>query len=73
MQGKKKHTKYIKATNDSDQLLRALNNIIKQGLCDEYKSVLHSADAFIMLNLHTILSVETRLCFLQREQDSISD
>ncbi len=39
MQSKRKFTKYLRAKNDSDQLLRALNNFIKIGLGGDYKPV----------------------------------
>ncbi len=39
MQSNRKFTKCLRAKNDSDQLLRALNNLIKIRLGGDYKSV----------------------------------
>ena len=77
MQSEIKLTKYLKAKDDSDSLQRALNNLnlIIQGLGDDYKSVVYLAEAFklVILNLHTIPSIETLLRLFQREQDNIND
>ncbi len=63
----------MKAKDDNDQLRRGLNNLIKQGLGDECKSVTDLAEALIILNINTIPSKETLMRFLQNEQDSIND
>ena len=72
MQGDRKFTKYLKAKDDSDQLRRALNNLIKLGLGGEYKPVVALTEALIILNLNTIPSRGILLCFLQREKASIN-
>ena len=51
MQSEKTFTKYLKAQDDSDQLRRALTNLIKQGVGGDYKPVVALAEALIMLNL----------------------
>ena len=71
MQSDKKITKYLKAKDDNDQLRRGLNNLIKQGLSDEYQLVTDLAEALIILNIDTMPSEETLLRFRQNEQDSI--
>jgi hypothetical protein len=58
--------------DDSDQLRRALNNLIKLGLCSDYTPVVVLAEALIILNLNSILPVDTLLCFLQKVQASIN-
>ena len=72
MQSEKKFTKYLKAKDDNDQLRRGLNNLIKQGLGNDYKSVIYLAEALIILGINTIPSKETLMHFLEREQDSIN-
>jgi hypothetical protein len=72
MQGERKFTKYIKVKDHSDQLQRALNNLIKLGLGGEYKQVVALSEALIILNLNTIPSLGILLCFLQREKASIN-
>ncbi len=59
MQSEKKFTKYLKAKDDNDQLRRGLNNLIKQGLGNDYKSVTYLAEALIILGINTITSKET--------------
>ncbi len=72
MKSEKKFTKYMKAGDYQDQLRRGLNNLIKQGLGGEYKSVTDLAEALILLNINTLPSQETLMCFLQDGQDSIN-
>ncbi len=75
MQSEKKYTKYLKANDDSEQLQRALNYLIilglgvdyKSGLGGDYNPVVESAEALSILDFDTFLSVDTWLCFLQRE------
>ena len=72
MQSEKKFTKHLKAKDDNDQLLRGLNNLIKQGLGNDYKSVIYLAEALIILGVNTIPAKETFMHFLESEQDSIN-
>ena len=72
MQSEKKFTKYLKAKDDNDQLRRGLNNLIKQGLGNDYKSVTCLAEALIILGINTIPSKDTLMRFLQNEQDNIN-
>ena len=72
MQSEKKSTKYMKAKDSQDQQRRGLNNLIKQALGGEYKSVADLAEALIMLNINTLPSKETLMRFLKDEQDSIN-
>jgi hypothetical protein len=72
MQSDKKFTRYMKAKDDNDQLRRGLNNLTKQGLGDEFKSVTGLAEALIILNINTIPSEETLMRFLQNEQAHFS-
>ena len=44
MQSDRKITRYMKSKDDNDQLRRGLNNLIKQALGDEYKSVTDLAE-----------------------------
>ena len=72
MQSEKKFTKYLKAKDDPHQLRRGLNNLIKQGLGNDYKSVTYFAEALIILNINTVPSKETLIRILEREQESIN-
>ncbi len=72
MQSEKKFTKYLKAKDDNDQLRSGLNNLIKQGPGNDYKSVIYLAEALIILGINAIPSKETLMHFLEREQDSIN-
>jgi hypothetical protein len=52
MQSESKFTEYLKAIDDNDPLRRGLNNLIKQGLGDEYKLVTDLAEAKSVTNYH---------------------
>ncbi len=66
MQSEKKTTKYVKAKDYSDQQRRALINLIKVALA-EHKEVVDLAEALLMHNLNTSLSVEMLLNLLEGE------
>jgi hypothetical protein len=72
IQSERKFTKHLKANDDNDQLRCRLNNLIKQGLGNDYKSVTYLAEALIILGIYTIPSKETLMWFLQNEHDSIN-
>ena len=65
MQSERKHTKYLKANDNGDQLRRAVNNLIKSALGGEHKLVVALAEALIILNLNTVPSLTTLLQFLE--------
>ncbi len=73
MQSEKRYTKYLKAQDDSNQLRRALNNLIKLGLGGDVKPVVALAEAMIILNLILVLSKEALLSFLRSQRASIID
>ena len=64
MRSEKKTTKCIKAKDNSDQRRRASNNLIKVALAD-YKVVVDSAEALLLLNLNTSPSAEMLLNLLE--------
>jgi hypothetical protein len=72
MQSERKHTKYLKANDNGDQLRRALNNLIKSALGGEHKLVVALAEALIILNLNTVPSLTTLLQFLENELAKIN-
>ncbi len=72
MQSEKKHTKYLKANDNGDQLRRARNNLIKSALGCEHKLVVALAEALIILNLNTVPSATTLLQFLENELAKIN-
>ena len=73
MQSEKRYTKYLKAQDDSNQLRRALNNLIKLGLGGDVKPVVVLAEAMIILNLNSVPSKEDLLSFLRSQRASIID
>jgi hypothetical protein len=64
MQSERKHTKYLKANDNGDQLRRALNNLIKSALGGEHKLVVALAEALIILNSNTVPSARDRDYFV---------
>ncbi len=60
------------AQGHSNQLCRALNNLIKLGLSGDCKSLVALADALIILNSNSVQSFEALLNVRRRWRASIS-
>ena len=73
MQREKRYTKYLKAQDDSSQLCRALNKLIKLALSGDVKPVVALAEAMFILNLNSVPSKEAVLSFLRSQRASIID
>jgi hypothetical protein len=73
MQSEKRYTKYLKAQDNSNQLRRALNNLIKLALSGDVKPVVALAEAMLILNLNSVPSKEAVLSFLRSQRANIID
>ncbi len=71
MQSEKIYTKYLKAQDDSNQMRRALNNLIKLALSGDVKPVVALAESMLILNLNPVPSKEALLSFLRSQRASI--
>ncbi len=60
MQSEKRYKKYLKAQDDSNQLRRALNGLMKLGLVNDVNPVVALAEAMIILNLNSVQSKPPR-------------